>query len=268
MNKGVVSTMNEKYLERASAEEIEFLKQYDPSVFERPSVTADIVILTVNPDGELCVVLIKRGEYPYKGCWALPGGFLQAGKESVTETAFRELLEETGLTGMFLSQLKTYSDPDRDPRTHVISVAHYALVPYEKIKVVAGDDACEAGLFRVLNYNIVGSDYPYQFYSPEKDIMVTVDNMAFDHAIIIKDALKRIYGRRDYCNDLFYLLSNPDSFTVNDYKSFYDAISFTKSDPANFRKMFNNRYVKTGLVKDLGIKSGGSRPAELYKVNF
>jgi hypothetical protein len=95
-------------------------------------------------------------------------------------------------------------------------------VPYEKIKVVAGDDACEAGVFRVLNYNIVGSEYPYQFYSPEKDIMVTADNMAFDHAIIIKDSLKRIYGRRDYCNDLFYLLSNPDSFTVNDYKSFYE----------------------------------------------
>ena len=181
---------------------------YDPNKYEKPSVTADIVIFTVSPDGDLSIVLVKRKDYPYKGYWALPGGFLMTGKESVGECADRELKEETGLSGLFLEQLKTYSEPGRDLRMHVISVAHYALVPYDKIKLIAGDDAEDADLFQVLNYNFVGDPYPYQFYSKKQNMAFYKDKLAFDHAQIIVDAVKRIYGRKDYCLDLFELLQD------------------------------------------------------------
>ena len=82
---------------RSSKEEMEFLDKYDASKFEHPSVTADIVIFTLDPSDELCILLIKRGEHPFKNNWAIPGGFLRAGKESIDEAAARELWEETGL---------------------------------------------------------------------------------------------------------------------------------------------------------------------------
>src|SRR5262245_11049771 len=96
--------------------------------YPHPSVTADVIAFTQGADGGLYVLLIQRGREPFAGQWALPGGFCVPG-ESVEQSAIRELEEETGLKGLYLEQLRTFSTPGRDPRGWIISVAHMALVP-------------------------------------------------------------------------------------------------------------------------------------------
>ena len=135
-----------------------FLKQYDSSKYEKPSVTADLVILSVEDpvpenwespaDADLKVLLIKRGRHPFQGFYALPGGFANSG-ESLEEAAARELMEETGVTVPFLTQVGTYSRPGRDPRGWMITTAFRSFVPSGSIRPKAADDAREATWFSV-----------------------------------------------------------------------------------------------------------------------
>jgi ADP-ribose pyrophosphatase YjhB (NUDIX family) len=138
-----------------SEEEKKFLENYDASKYERPSLTTDIVIFTLDNDDDLNILLIKRGAFPYKNKWAIPGGFLNVGTESLEEAAARELKEETNVDNVFLNQLYTFSNPKRDPRTTVISVAYTALVPKNKLDIKAGDDAAAAALFKI-KYDVNG----------------------------------------------------------------------------------------------------------------
>ena len=144
--------MSYKY---SSEEERQFIESYDASKYERPSVTADIVILTIDNEDDLNILLIKRGGYPYKDKWAIPGGFMEVGKESIDETAVRELKEETGIDNVYLKQLYTFGNVGRDPRTTVVSVAYTALVPKSKLHITAGDDAKDAQLFKI-KYDVNG----------------------------------------------------------------------------------------------------------------
>ena len=159
---------------RSTKEEIDFLKKYDASEFERPSVTADVVVLTLDSSDDLSILLIKRGEYPFKGCWAIPGGFLQAGKESIDEAAARELKTETNIDNVFLKQLYTFGNPGRDPRTTVISVAYTALVPKHMLDIKAGDDAQDARLFKI-KYDVNGIVFT------NEGLTITENDLAFDH---------------------------------------------------------------------------------------
>ena len=118
-------------------EEHEFLAGYDASAFDRPSLAVDVAILTVI-DGHLEVALVERAEHPDKGCWALPGGFVQM-DESLDRAASRVLAEKAGLAHVYLEQLYTFGEPPRDPRTRVISVAYYALVDHARL--AAGADS-------------------------------------------------------------------------------------------------------------------------------
>lgn len=122
--------------------EEEFLKQYDPSKWERPSVTVDVFLYCVKTNS---VLLIKRGNHPFMGKWALPGGFLEP-DETAEEAAKRELFEETGVKIDTIKQLRTYSDPCRDPRTRIVTVVFLAFTEEEYSK--AGDDASDAAFFR------------------------------------------------------------------------------------------------------------------------
>jgi len=136
--------------------EKQFLEQYNPGDFPRPSVTVDIVVFAVTDvrgnnyrklsDKELRILLIQRGGHPYIGQWALPGGFVLP-VETVGEAASRELAEETGMRGGYLEQLYTFSKPGRDPRTWVISCAHMALIGGERLSLKAGSDADDARWF-------------------------------------------------------------------------------------------------------------------------
>ena len=243
-----------------SEEEMNFLKSYDASKYERPSVTADIVIFTLGDAGNLQVLLIKRGGFPYKGRWAIPGGFVNVGKESVDEAAARELKEETGVENVYLKQLYTFGEPGRDPRTTVISVAYTALVPKGELKVQAGDDAQEARLFNI-RYDVNG----IIFYNDE--LSFTEDRLAFDHRDIIRMAITRIRNRIDYEDDAFSLLKNKHRFTISELKVIYEAIKNEKLDLPNFRKAFLRDYVAKGKVHESGETSiGKGKPAKLYSI--
>jgi 8-oxo-dGTP diphosphatase len=135
----------------------------------RPAITADCVIFA-RTQYDLKVLLIQRAQEPFKGQWALPGGFAEVG-ESLDKTAHRELEEETGLHGIPLEQLYTFSAPDRDPREHVITVAYYALIELDKHEVQAASDASEASWFSV-------DDLP---------------DLAFDHDLILQTACERLH---------------------------------------------------------------------------
>ena len=116
--------------------EQQYLQSYDPSRFEHPSVTVDILVFTVS-DKKLRLLLIRRNEHPYLGKWAVPGGFLRM-DESAEEAAARRIREEAGVEGAHLEQLYTFSAVDRDPRTRVISIAYLAAVPADKLRFLAG----------------------------------------------------------------------------------------------------------------------------------
>lgn len=245
--------MNEQSRER------DFLREYDASKYERPSVTADIIIFTVDEKNRLSLLLIRRGGYPYKDCWALPGGFLNAGKESADEAAARELFEETGIRNAYLKQLYTFSRPDRDPRTHVISIAYTALIPRGKLQFQAGDDAKDARLFAIYFQDGVLSLASDSLTLSEKEL-------AFDHAEIIKTAILRLRGRIDYEPDAFELLESKMAFTIFELKQIFETIKDTTLDTANFRKMFFRNYVNTGIASSLGRtrRDKGRRAAALY----
>ena len=127
--------------------EKEFLEQYQPGNYERPSVTVDMLIFSVNETRDtLKVLLIKRKDHPYMDCWAIPGGFMNM-DESAGEAARRELEEETGLTGVYMEQLYTFTNPGRDPRMRILSIAYMALIA--ETDVTAGDDASDAAWFDI-----------------------------------------------------------------------------------------------------------------------
>ena len=258
----VQTTIKEKDMKRKnvqSKEEKEFLEQYDASQFERPSVTADIVIFTLDSADNLNILLIKRGGFPYKDCWAIPGGFLEAGKESIDETAARELKTETNIDNVYLKQLYTFGDLGRDPRTTVISVAYTALVPKHMLDIKAGDDAKEAKLFAI-RYDVNGIIFT------NEDTVITENDLAFDHAEIIKMAITRLRNRIDYEDDAFNLLKNKEEFTIPELKRIHETIKNRTLDLPNFRKTFLRDYVSTGKVIDLNkTETSKGKPARLYK---
>lgn len=155
--------------------EEEYLAKYDDSAYPKPSVTADIVIIDHKD-----ILLIQRGNHPFMGKWATPGGFANK-NEPLEMTAQRELEEETGIKNVSLSLVGIYSKPGRDPRGWVISAAYKAYVNKEDVLVKAGDDAAKARWFTIMpDFTLVSGD-----------LHLTLDDLAFDHKDIIKDALKR-----------------------------------------------------------------------------
>ncbi|MDW8145307.1 MAG: NUDIX hydrolase [Roseiflexaceae bacterium] len=122
----------------------ETAETYDPSRYERPSVTVDVVIFTLI-DRELHVLLVRRKRWPFEGYWAIPGGFVQM-HELLEDAARRELEEETGVRDIYLEQLYTFGDPDRDPRTRVISVAYFALVRADRQRLRVSDESSRCAL--------------------------------------------------------------------------------------------------------------------------
>jgi 8-oxo-dGTP diphosphatase len=224
---------------QASSEAAEH--HYDPSKWERPSVTVDVVILTLQ-EGDLKVLLVKRKRWPYEGYWAIPGGFIEM-HESLEESARRELEEETGLRDLYMEQLYTFGDPGRDPRTRVITVAYFALVDRKQLAPNPADDADAVGWFS----------------------MYDLPKLAFDHAKILDYTLQRLRGKLEYTTIGFQFL--PEKFTLSELQQVYQAIlgKARKLDKRNFRK----KIVSTGILEETGeLKTEGThRPARLYRFN-
>lgn len=215
---------------------LEIEEGYDVSKFDRPSVTVDMIIFTIQ-DNDLKILLVKRNIPPFKGYWALPGGFVNI-SESLEDAAKRELEEETGVRDVYLEQLYTFGEPKRDPRTRVITVAYFALINSENIKLRATGDVSEAQWFSA--YNL-----------PE---------LAFDHKTIIDYALKRVRWKLEYATVAFSLL--PKRFTLTQLQKVYEIIFHKKFDKRNFRK----KILSLGLLEETKeeTKNVSHRPAKLY----
>jgi 8-oxo-dGTP diphosphatase len=207
--------------------------------YERPALTVDCVIFGLDlAEESLKVMLIERDLEPFAGTWAIPGGFVRRG-ETLEVAANRELEEETGIRDVFLEQLYTFGNPRRDPRGWVVSVAYYALVSPDKHTVQAATDAREARWFSV----------------------ESLPPLAFDHAEILRMALKRLRGKLSYAPIGFELL--PQKFTIKQLQKLYEIVLGEKLDNRNFRKKIFGMDVLREL--DEMQKGVPHRAARLYK---
>ena len=204
--------------------------------YPRPSVTVDLVILTIAAD-DLKVLLIRRRQEPFKDRWALPGGFVEI-DESLEAAAARELEEETGVRDVYLEQLYTFGDPGRDPRGRVISVAYFALIDAEQQRIMAADDATDAAWHSV--------------FKPPK--------LAFDHARVLEYAVWRLRNKLEWTTVGYELL--PKKFTLSQLQRVYEIILQRPVDKRNFRK----KILAQGQIKELNETRsvGAHRPARLY----
>lgn len=242
--------------------EEEFLKQYRPERYEKPSVTVDILIFTVNREQQLQLLLIQRGKHPYLGKWAIPGGFVCM-KESLEEGAARELLEETGLTGIYLEQLYTFGAVERDVRMRVISVAYLALVPANRLAIRSGDDAADACLF-----TLEQKEQGFTLSSKEKNCILTEEDLAFDHGEIIRTALERLKGKVKYSDIALELLADKEKFSIYELQRIYEALAGEKLDAANFRRSFKKKFIDTKRAVKLEEKCSAysKKPSSYYKL--
>jgi ADP-ribose pyrophosphatase YjhB (NUDIX family) len=277
--------------------EQEFLANYNAKDYEHPSVTADIALFTVSsteldnyrklPEQQLEILLIKRGGHPFLGKWALPGGFL-APDETLDQTAYRELKEETGIDNVYLEQLYSFSDPDRDPRGWVETGTYLALADKSKLNPHAGDDATEAAWFKV---NLTCDEHHVRLLElvgqsdtiratlteaatagqattrdgsliktgREASPLVAIDSdLAFDHASIISYAIERMRNKVDYTGLAFNLL--PQRFTLTELQQVYELILGKELLTPAFRRKIADQVIAT----DEFTENAGHRPSRLY----
>jgi 8-oxo-dGTP diphosphatase len=231
--------------------EAEFLRKYRPADYPRPSVTVDIAAFSII-DAELRVLLIRRADHPFKGAWALPGGFVRVGDahrdqgEDLDAAALRELEEETGLRAadVPLEQLGAFGRAGRDPRMRVITVAYCALIRPDLVPLVrAGGDASHAD------------------WLPVRTLRRTP--LAFDHAEIIERALARLAERIESSAIAASLV--PRTFTIPELRHVHALVSGKPQDPGNFRRKFA-RLLEAGVIEQApGKRITTSKPALVYR---
>jgi 8-oxo-dGTP diphosphatase len=239
--------------ERQESEQ-QFLARYDAARFPHPSLAVDVAVLTAD-QGRLKAVLVRRNEHPDLGKWSLPGGFVHL-HESLEQSANRALESKAALRGIFLEQLYTFGEPDRDPRTRVITVAYYALTDINRLthNWRPSPDVILAPL-RVP-------------WSGEKGGAVGAEDergkrlpLAFDHGQILGLAIKRLRGKLNYAPIGFELL--PRHFTLRDLQTIHETILDRRLNKDSFRR----RMLASGLIAPTGEREAdvGHRPAELFR---
>ncbi|AIQ47074.1 ADP-ribose pyrophosphatase [Paenibacillus sp. FSL R7-0273] len=282
--------------------EEQFLQSYDAGVYERPSVTVDMLIFTVMeqeqdnyrklPEKSLQLLLIKRGQHPYLGQWALPGGFVSV-DESIEDAARRELYTETNIDNIYMEQLYTWGDVGRDPRMRVISCSYMALVDRTTLNVQAGDDAADAAWFEVSHQLIETNRTELeQGYRLQRLFRITLHNgqtrlagvvkhtetvhghvrkahseimesegLAFDHLLMVQYAIERLRGKVEYTDIIFNLM--PPLFTLSELQRVYEIILGKELLAAAFRRKIADSVTET----DEYTKDAGHRPSRLYRYN-
>ena len=210
-----------------------------PTETGRPVLTTNIVVFTLR-DEQLKLLLIRRRNPPFEGLWSLPGGVVGS-DEDVEANAMRQLEDGTGLSGIYLEQLYTFSAPERDPRERVISVAYYALVPSKRLRLRT-DEHGEGVAWFSLN---------------------ELPELAFDHAQMVDTAHQRLAAKLDYSTIAFQFM--PERFTLSDLQNVFQIILNRDLDKRNFRKRMR-AMEQIRQTSDLR-KNGNHRPARLYRVN-
>ena len=262
----------------------DFLKDYNPNDYERLSMTTDIVILSVSDIDSsnyrktsrkmMSVLLVKRDDYPYKGMWCLPGGFINPATETCEEAAKRILKRETNLSDVYLEQLYTFDSIKRDPRMRVVSCSYVALVDKKNLK----EEVVNASWFDIIDIeekdNIVSitvsnGNYTFTFSIEKKLRDKTTDrydfktlknnDLAFDHDLVILSGLERIRNKINYTDIVFNMMG--EYFTLGELQQVYEVILGKKLlDPA-FRRIIANKVEKTNKMKT----GAGHRPSYLYR---
>lgn len=261
-----------------------FLSNYSMLDYDRPSVTADIVAFRIrteigdtyrhNGSSNLSVLLVKRGEYPYKDMWALPGGFLRK-DETIEECAFREIKEETNVAPVSLMPIGTFSNINRDPRGRIISNGYLSIISDYNCEVRGGTDATDAEWFDI---GFVKLATGYRLTLTSRDLTLSVElkelktifkktefqvvgksELAFDHGEIIASAITLLRNSaRDY-DIVFDFL--PEQFTLTALQDVVETIMNISLTAANFRRKVSEYVEET---EDY-VKGAGHRPAKLYK---
>lgn len=267
------------------SKEQDFLKNYDFSQYERPSVTADIAAFTIKTENsdnyrrddirKLALLLVKRAEFPFKNQWALPGGFVRA-DETIEECAFRKTLSKTGINPVSIMPVGTFSKPSRDPRGRVISNAFVSVITGDTQNIHGDDNTADVKWFDVffeksdddiINLSLKHSDIHLKavlketsnkFGFPEYHI-IDSGTLAFDHAAIIAAALTAL--RNCIGNFEFALDFLPPKFTLSELQCVQETVLNVSMLTANFRRKAANYVEETGEY----ITGAGHRPAMLYK---
>ncbi|MBP2111042.1 NUDIX hydrolase [Paenibacillus silagei] len=282
--------------------EEQFLQNYNAGNYERPSVTVDMLIFTVMEreqnnyrklaEKSLQLLLIQRGEHPFLGQWALPGGFVGI-SESVEEAARRELYSETNIDNIYMEQLYTWGEVDRDPRMRVISCSYMALVDRKALDVQAGDDAAAAAWFDV-SYHILETRREVLEQDVRQETLVEIileseqeklsgvvkltetiqghvrqvsreivrsAGFSFDHLLMVQYAIERLRGKVEYTDIIFNLM--PPLFTLSELQRVYEIILGKELLAAAFRRKIAERVIET----DQSTRDAGHRPSKLYRYN-
>lgn len=294
-------------------EEQEYLKKYDITQYDRPSVAADMAVFSImedeaaveqeknrsarnyrkSPEKKLKILLIRRANYPYKDCFALPGGFCRR-NEDIPETARRELYEETNVNSAYLQLIGTFGEEGRDPRGWIISHTFLALIDGKKCRLRAGGDAWEARWFdvcfekKVMERNlkkdsaVLLNEYHLelvqenirlkavvreqkefeQYHETVKYEITDCQGIAFDHAKLIVCALLALQQQAEREGRIVFDLM-PETFTLTELQKAFEIILNRPLLAANFRRKMAEYVIETDEVAE----GAGHRPAKKFKRN-
>ncbi len=265
--------------------EKEFLEDYDDTKYDKLSMTSDILLVSVsNKDNTnyrktskkmISILLVKRDEFPFKDKWCLPGGFLNPKKETLDECAKRILKKETNLSEIYLEQLYTFDDIERDPRTRVVSTAYVALVDKNKLTDKLNENALWFDIAEIsyqdniVNFTLNNKQETIKF-SIKKNLIEKTTNqysysiiknesIAFDHPKVILAGIERIRNKINYTDIVFNMMS--EYFTLGELQDVYEVILGEKLLAPAFRRIIANKVEKT----DKMLTGKGHRPSVLYK---
>ncbi len=271
-------------MEKEYASEEEFLKDYDSSIFEKLSMTVDILVLSVSNEDvnnyrktdkkKMSILLVKRKQYPFKDKWCLPGGFIGI-NENLDDAPIRVLKNETNVDNIYLEQLYTFGDVNRDPRMRIVSSAYMALIDKNRLNEKLSEDA---SWFDVISLNEKNDLVDVILSNGKESINFTIkkelkdkttgrykfvelknDKIAFDHTLVILTGLDRLKNKIEYTDVVFNMM--PELFTLGELQQVYEVILNKKLlDPA-FRRIIANKVVKTTKMKT----GEGHRPSYLFK---
>lgn len=263
--------------------EEEFLKHYNSDAFEKLSMTTDILIFSVSDKAQenyrklsekhFSVLLVKRKDYPFKDKWCLPGGFVKM-DETLDESATRILADETNLHDIYMEQLYTFSDVNRDPRMRIVSTSYMALIDKNQIQDTLSENASWFHIIvledkKSFHITLENGVEELHFEVAKKVVDETTgrykleviknDSLAFDHPLVITTGIERLKNKIEYTDIVFHMM--PKYFTLGELQQVYEVILGKKLlDPA-FRRIIASKVEKTNKTKT----GGGHRPSALFQ---
>ena len=262
--------------------EEEFLKNYDSSVFEKLSMTTDIIIFSVSDEEvnnyrklskkKFSVLLVKRDDYPFKNKWCLPGGFIKI-DEDLEDAPKRILANETNIHNIYLEQLYTFGSVNRDPRMRIVSTSYMALIDKNRLKDKLNSSASWFNIEYyeendIVNVTLIGEEIiTFKIKKTLKDLttdrykfeVIENDKLAFDHPLVILSGIERLKNKIEYTDIVFNMM--PEYFTLGELQQVYELILNKKLlDPA-FRRIISSKVIKTDKIKT----GEGHRPSYLFK---